>query len=211
VVHALIPDVRGDLDETAIDKRGVVGRVPVRPAVDGQVGLEGDAVVDVRHHGGADQAVYAYAVEDLHWWAQELGRELAPGVFGENLTTEGVDVTGAVIGEQWRVGDSGLLLEVTCPRIPCATFQGRMGEPRWVRRFTERGAPGAYLRVVQEGDAGAGDAVEVVHRPDHGVSIGDVLVIRRAPRDGLQRLLEMPGLNRELAAVARKDLAARAR
>jgi MOSC domain-containing protein YiiM len=86
-----------------------------------------------------------------------------------------------------------------------------MGEPRWVRRFTERGAPGAYLRVVQEGDAGAGDAVEVVHRPDHGVSIGDVLVIRRAPRDGLQRLLEMPGLNRELAAVARKDLAARAR
>lgn len=211
IVHALIPDVRGDLDETAIDKRAVAGRVSVRPAVEGAVGLEGDQVVDVRHHGGADQAVYAYAVEDLRWWAEELGRELAPGSFGENLTTEGLDVTGAVIGEMWRVGRSGLVLEVTSPRIPCATFQGRMGEPHWVKRFTEHGASGAYLRVVQEGDAGAGDDIEVTHRPDHGVTIGDVFVIRRAPADRLLLLLEMPGLNGELAAVARRDLAARAR
>jgi MOSC domain-containing protein YiiM len=210
VVHALIPDVRGDLDETAIDKRGVAGRVRVRPAVEGAVGLDGDAVVDVRHHGGPDQAVYAYAVEDLRWWAQELGRDLTPGLFGENLTTEGLDVTGSVIGERWRVGDSGLVLEVTSPRIPCATFQGRMGEPHWVKRFTGHGAPGAYLRVVHRGDAGAGDVIEVVHRPDHGVTIGDVFVIRRASRAGLLRLLEMPGLNRELADLARKDLAARA-
>ena len=211
IVHARIPDVRGDLDETAIDKRAVAGRVSVRPAVDGAVGLEGDQVVDVRHHGGPDQAVYAYAVEDLRWWAAELGRELAPGIFGENLTTEGLDVTGAVIGETWRVGSSGLVLEVTSPRIPCATFQGRMGEPHWVRRFTEHGASGAYLRVVQEGDAGAGDDIEVTHRPDHGVTIGDVFVIRRAPAHRLLDMLEMPGLNGELAAVARRDLAARAR
>ena len=211
VVHALVPDLRGDLDRTAIDKRAVSGRVPVRPAADGAVGVDGDQVVDVRHHGGPDQAVYAYAVEDQQWWASELGRALPPGVFGENLTTEGLPVTDAVIGERWRVGDSGLLLEVTCPRIPCKTFQGWMGEPHWVKRFTAHGAPGAYLRVLAEGDVGAGDAVDVVHRPDHGVTIGDTFVIRRASEDGLRELLEMPGLNAEMVRVARRDLAARAR
>ncbi|HEU4910849.1 MAG TPA: MOSC domain-containing protein [Actinomycetes bacterium] len=210
-MHAVIPDVRGDLDQTAIDKRGVDGRVRVRPADAGEAGLDGDQVVDTRHHGGADQAVYAYAVEDLRWWAGELGRELTPGTFGENLTTEGLDVSGAAIGERWRVGSSGLLLEVTVPRIPCRTFQGWMDEPHWVKRFTAHGAPGAYLRVVVEGDVGAGDDVEVVSRPDHGVTVRDVFVIRNAPAAGLLRLLEMPGLNHELAAHARRDLAARTR
>jgi MOSC domain-containing protein YiiM len=211
VVHALVPDLRGDLDRTAIDKRAVSRRVRVRPATDGGVGLDGDRVVDVRHHGGADQAVYAYAVEDLRWWAGALGRELPPGTFGENLTTEELDVSGALIGERWQVGGTGVVLEVTYPRIPCATFQGRMGEPAWVRRFTERGAPGAYLRVVAEGDVGAGDHVEVVHRPDHGVTVADTLVVRRAARDGLVRLLEMPGLSPKLEALVRRDLEARAR
>lgn len=211
VVHAVITDVRGDLDRTAIDKRGVDGRVRVRPADAGGAGLEGDQVVDTRHHGGADQAVYAYAVEDLRWWAGELGRELTPGTFGENLTTVGLDVTGAVIGERWRVGSSGLLLEVTVPRIPCRTFQGWMDEPHWVKRFSAHGAPGAYLRVAVEGDVGAGDDVEVMVRPDHGVTVGDVFVIRHAAAAGLLRMLEMPGLNHELAAHARKDLAARTR
>jgi len=211
VVHALVPDLRGDLDQTAIDKRGVEGRVLVRPAGVGGVGVEGDRVVDTRHHGGPDQAVYAYAVEDLRWWAGELSRALEPGIFGENLTTEGLDVTGAVIGERWRVGDSGVVLEVTCPRIPCTTFQGWLDEPHWVKRFTEHGAPGAYLRVVGQGDVGAGDEIEVVDRPEHGMTIGDVFVIRRAPEDGLLRMIDMPGLNAELARVARKDLATRAR
>lgn len=211
VVHALVPDTRGDLDQTAIDKRPVSGRVHVRAAGVGDVGVQGDRVVDSRHHGGPDQAVYAYAVEDLRWWAYELGRELTPGSFGENLTTEGLDVTGAVIGERWRVGSGGLELEVTVPRIPCSTFQGWMDEPHWVRRFTAHGAPGAYLRVVVEGDAGADDAVEAVHQPEHGMTVGDVFRIRRAPEDGLRRMLEMPGLHAELAANVRKDLAARAR
>ncbi|MGH8893971.1 MAG: MOSC domain-containing protein [Actinomycetes bacterium] len=209
VVHALIPDTRGELDRTAIDKRPVAGRVAVRPAGPAQVGLDGDQICDRRHHGGPDQAVYAYAVEDRAWWARELGRALDPGVFGENLSTEGLDVTGAVIGERWRVGTDGLVLEVTAPRIPCRTFQGWLDEPHWVRRFTERGAPGAYLRVVAAGSVGAGDEVEVLGRPGHGVTIGDVLVVRRAPADGLQRMLEMAGLNEELAEVARRDLAAR--
>lgn len=211
VAHALVPDVRGDLDRTAIDKRAVDGRVPVRRASVGDVGLEGDQVVDTRHHGGPDQAVYAYAAEDLRWWEGELGRALTPGCFGENLTTEGLDVTGAVIGERWRIGTSGLEAEVSVPRIPCATFQGWMDEPQWVKRFTAHGAPGAYLRVVAEGDVGAGDTVEVLDRPRHGMTIGDVFVIRRAPADGLLRMLEMPGLSEELADVVRKDLAARTR
>ena len=212
VVHALVPDHRGDLDRTAIDKRPVEGRVAVSvPSGESEVGLAGDQIYDRKHHGGPDQAVYAYALEDLRWWATELGRAVPPGSFGENLTTYGLDVTGAVIGERWQVGGDGLVLEVTAPRIPCRTFQGWMGEPHWVKRFTERGAPGAYLRVVSPGTVGAGDRVTVAARPDHGVTVGDAFVIRRAPADGLRRMVEMPGLNEELADHARRDLAARAR
>ena len=206
VVHALIPDVRGDLDLTAIDKRPVQGWVRV-----GSLGLEGDQQYDTRHHGGPEQALYAYAREDAEWWSRELGREVTPGRFGENLSTVGLDVTGAVIGERWRIGDAGVVVEVTCPRIPCKTFHGWMDEPHWVKRFTEHGAPGAYLRVLDQGTVAAGDEIEVVHRPDHGVTIGDVFVIRKAPEDRLSRMLEMSGLNPELAEVARRDLAARAR
>jgi MOSC domain-containing protein YiiM len=211
VVHALIPDQRGDLDRTAIDKRPVDGRVTVSAAAESGVGLAGDQIYDRKHHGGPDQAVYAYAVEDQRWWSTELGRDVAPGSFGENLTTYGLDVTGAVIGERWQVGEDGLVLEVTCPRIPCNTFQGWIDEPHWVKRFTEHGAPGAYLRVVSPGTVGAGDRVSVLSRPDHGVTIGDTFVIRRAPEDALLRMLEMPGLNETLTQVTRRDLAARAR
>ena len=212
VVHALIPDGRGALDRTAIDKRPVDGRVAVTaPDGDFGVGLAGDQIYDRKYHGGPDQAVYAYAAEDEQWWAAELGRDIPPGAFGENLTTYGLDVTGAVIGEVWRVGDDGLVVEVTCPRIPCATFQGWMDEPHWVKRFTEHGAPGAYLRVVEPGTVGAGDEITVLSRPDHGVTIGETLTIRQAPSDGLRRMLEMPGLNATLAEVSRRDLSARSR
>lgn len=211
VVHALIPDERGDLDRTAIDKRPVHGRVAVTVPGEAGVGLAGDQIYDRKHHGGPDQAVYAYAREDEDWWAAELDRSIAPGSFGENLTTYGLNVTGAVIGERWRIGDDGLVLEVTAPRIPCKTFQGWMDEPHWVKRFTEHGAPGAYLRVVSPGTVGAGDAVALEHRPDHGVTVGDVFVIRRAHADGLRRMIDMPGINEDLAEFARRDLAARAR
>jgi MOSC domain-containing protein YiiM len=211
-VHALIPDVRGDLEKTAIDKRPVDGRVPVHAASDGEVGLAGDQIFDTRHHGGPDQAVYAYADEDRAWWAAELGRELAPGSFGQNLDTVGLDVTGAVIGERWQVGDDGLVLEVTSPRIPCRTFQGFMAEPHWVRRFTEHGACGAYLRVRSPGTVGAGDAVTVVDRPGHGVTIGDVFAPRSVAPARLQRMLaEQPDLADDLVRAVRRDLAARDR
>ncbi len=201
VVHALIPDVRGDLDRTAIDKRPVPGRAAVH-----RLGVAGDRQYDTRHHGGPDKAVYAYAVEDLDWWAGELGRELGPGRFGENLTTEGVDVTGAVIGERWRIGPAGdgrdgpagvvagVVIEVSMPRIPCATFQGFMGEPRWVKRFSAHGAPGAYLRVIEEGSVAPGDPIEVLDRPAHGVTIGEVFAPRDADPERLRLLSAQPGL-----------------
>ncbi|WP_372345114.1 MOSC domain-containing protein [Streptomyces sp. KL116D] len=158
---------------TGIDKQPVDG--PVRVAAPGQKGigasgLAGDAVCDTRHHGGDDQAVYAFAREDLDDWERTLGRPLPSGSFGENLTTEGVDVSGAKIGERWRVG-SELVLEVTSGRIPCRTFQGHLGEKGWVRRFTQDGRSGAYLRVVEPGEIRAGDAIEILHRPAHEVTV----------------------------------------
>lgn len=207
VVHAVVPDVLGDLDTTAIDKRPVDGRVAVR-----HLGVDGDRQVDTRHHGGRDKAVYAYAREDLDSWSRELGRELTNGTFGENLTTVGLDVTGAVIGERWQVGDDGLVLEVAMPRIPCRTFQGWLGEPHWVRRFFAHGAPGAYLRVAGEGLAAAGDAVTVVDRPRHGVTIAETFDLRATATAVLTRLLDgQTGLAPDLEAAVRRDLAARLR
>jgi MOSC domain-containing protein YiiM len=177
---------------TGIDKRPVPG-----PAAVGQLGVEGDEQVDRVNHGGPDKAVYAYASEDLARWSGELGRDLGPGMFGENLTTAGVDVTGAVIGERWAVGDGGLLLEVTMPRTPCYKFAHKMGERRWIKRFTAAGAPGAYLRVLQPGPAAAGDRIEVQDRPAHGVSVGAIFgdpqpeamaALQRAEADGQVRL-----------------------
>jgi MOSC domain-containing protein YiiM len=208
VVHAIVPDPRGDVGRTAIDKRPVAG--PVRIEALGPVG---DTVLDRKHHGGRDQAVYAYASEDLAAWSARLGRDLAPGGFGENLTTEGVDVTGAVVGERWRIaganGSRAVVLEVTSPRVPCVTFQGWMNEPHWVKRFTEAGAPGTYLRVLSRGVIEAGADVEVVERPEHGVTIGEVFQLRLADPDRLALLLQtqddlQPGLARALRSqVAR--------
>ena len=138
-------------------------------------GVVGDDVLNGKHHGGTHQAVYAFAREELDRWQEELGRELTDGVFGENVTTEGLDVDAALVGERWRVG--GALLEVTGPREPCANFAAWMGEPHWVKRFAERGRPGAYLSVVEPGRIAVGDPVEVVSRPDHDI---DVIVVLRA-------------------------------
>ena len=137
-------------------------------------GIVGDSVCDSKHHGGDDQAVYAYAREDLDRWAGELGRELTNGMFGENLTTSGVDLTACLIGERWSVGDDGLLLEVTSPRTPCQTFVKWLEIPGWIKTFTAANLPGAYFRVIEPGTVRAGDAVEVVSRPEHSVTIGIV-------------------------------------
>ncbi|MFJ8188445.1 MOSC domain-containing protein [Streptomyces sp. NPDC096094] len=192
---------------TGIDKRPADGTVRVAapgPKGVGASGLAGDTVCDMRHHGGDDQAVYAMAREDMDDWERELGRPLPNGSFGENLTTTGLDVSGALIGERWRIGPD-LMLEVTSGRIPCRTFQGHLGEKRWVRRFTEKGAPGAYLRVIEPGGARAGDAVEIVHRPAHEVTVALQFRAVTRERELLPRLLAAgEALHPESLAAARK-------
>ncbi|WP_258378498.1 MOSC domain-containing protein [Curtobacterium sp. MCPF17_051] len=166
-VDRLLPD-SGIIGVTAIDKRPVTGSVRVRP-----LGLRADVQANRKYHGGVDQAVYAYADEDAAYFADLLDREVTPGLFGENLRTSGIDVTGAVTGERWRIGET-LVVEVTIPRTPCGTFARRMGIDRWVKRFADEGRPGAYFRVVKSGSVAAGDPIEVTHRPDHGVTIGEI-------------------------------------
>jgi MOSC domain-containing protein YiiM len=206
LVHQIRPDP-GYGGRTAIDKRPVDDVVVAK-----WWGLVGDTVMDRDGHGGRDQAVYAYAAEDYAAWAAELGRPLTPGQFGENLTTEGLDLTGAVIGERWRVagadGTADLLLEVSGPRIPCATFQAWLDEPHWVKRFTDRGAPGAYLRVLEGGKLRAGVDVDVVERPAHGVTIGEVFRPRLADPGRLRRMLdEQDDLHPSVAKSVRRLLA----
>ncbi|MBY8875161.1 MOSC domain-containing protein [Micromonospora sp. PLK6-60] len=184
---------------SGIDKRPVGGRVAVSPE-----GVAGDFIGERAHHGGPDQAVYAYAEEDAGWWSAELGRELPPGAFGENLTTYAVDVTGAVIGEQWSIGSA--LLQVTKPRTPCTTFAGYWGMPDLIKRFTVRAAPGAYLQVLRPGDVGAGDPIEVVHRPGHGVTIGEVFRAMNLEPALLPRLIEATDLPEPLREKAHRRL-----
>jgi MOSC domain-containing protein YiiM len=151
---------------TAIWKRPVTGRVELRGA-----NLDGDGQADRSVHGGIDKAVYAYAQEDYDWWGVELGTEaLEPGTFGENLTVVGIDLNATEVGERWRVGAA--LLEVSEPRFPCFKLGIRMGDPRFLKHFAAARRPGTYLRILEEGDLGAGDPIEVVDRPGHGVTIG---------------------------------------
>jgi MOSC domain-containing protein YiiM len=160
--------VGDELVRTSIWKNPVAARVAVRG-----VNVAGDDQSDRRVHGGDRKAVYAYAREDLDWWGERLGRPLGPGTFGENLTTEGLDVTGARVGERWRVGTA--LLEVTQPRLPCYKLELRMERTGFIDEFIDGGRPGAYLRIVEEGDVGAGDAVRIVSRPEDAPSMAEVM------------------------------------
>lgn len=186
----------GNLKRTAIDKRPAPGPVAV-----GRSGLAGDEQADTAHHGGRDQAVYAYAREELDWWADRLGRPLRDGIFGENLTTSGVEVSRALVGERWRVGTA--LLEVTVPRTPCGVFRAWLDETGWVKRFTEEARTGAYLRVLEDGEVTAGDAVVVEYRPEHGIDLASAF---RASYDRdldlLLRVLEIPGRSDKWKAKA---------
>jgi len=191
---------------TGIDKRPVSGPVLVTapgPKGTGAVGLAGDRVYDVKHHGGPDQAVYAYAREDLDLWAAELDTPLRSGVFGENLTTEGADVNGALIGERWRVGRE-VILEVCCPRIPCGTFQGWLARAGWIKRFTEAARPGTYLRVIEPGGIRAGDPVVIEYRPDHGVTVAVTFRALTTEPELLPLLAAADALPEEIKDLARK-------
>ena len=174
--------------KSAIWKSPAVGRIAARG-----VNLAGDDQADRKAHGGPDKALYAYAVEDARWWEQEIGRALAYGAFGQNLTTEGIDVNDALVGERWQIGTT--VLEVSEPRIPCWRLGVRMNDKLFPRRFTEAFRPGAYLRIVVEGDAGAGDEIRVVERPDHDLTIRDVFRIYTRDRAEVDRLLAVPQMS----------------
>jgi MOSC domain-containing protein YiiM len=205
------PDPRAMSKVTGIDKLPVTEPVIVRdpgPMRGGLgSGLVGDTIGNPRYHGGDDQAVYAYAREDLDAWETTLQRTLAHGNFGENLTTVGVDVTGARIGERWRVGADGLLLEVSAPRTPCRTFVAFLNLNHWIKTFTQAGKPGAYLRVIEPGTVRAGDEITVVHRPDHDVTIELVFRARMTEPELLPQLLQADALSAELTAYARRRIA----
>ena len=199
VVEKLIPGPK-ETGFTAIDKRPQPGRVRV-----GELGLAGDRVCDTKNHGGPDLALYAYAEEDANWWSAELNREIPTGRFGENLRTEGLDITGALLGEVWRIGDEVEVM-VRAPRIPCITFQHRMQIPQWVKRFHQAGCPGAYLKVLRGGTIGAGDPIEILSRPDHEVTIGHMFGQQDPAK--MQRMLDSGvDLMDELREIAQRVVA----
>lgn len=187
------------IGRSAIDKRPLPGRLDVD-----ELGLTADHVGNKRHHGGVDQAVYAYAEGEARRWAEELGRDLPYGWFGENLRIDGIDVSGALVGERWRIGDDGLVVEVTIPRVPCKTFAVWAGEPRWINRFFAQSDFGSYLRVLTPGTVGAGDSVTVIERPDHGVRARDLLA--GADPDALRTLLSADDLPAKVRREATKML-----
>jgi len=199
------PDKR-EVGLTGIDKvptsEPVVVRAPGTKRDGVGSGLVGDMVGDRLNHGGDIQAVYAYAREDLDHWESVLGRTLAGGVFGENLTTVGIDVSGAVIGERWRIGDE-LELAVTVPRIPCGTFRAWIAESGWLRMFARAARPGTYLSVVRRGQVRAGDSVTVVHRPAHGVTVAHVFRALTLEPELLSSIVVVEELEEEIKERAR--------
>ncbi|NYG55520.1 MOSC domain-containing protein [Nocardioides perillae] len=198
----------GRVGRSAIDKSPAGAAVAVRFD-----GLVGDHVCDRKYHSGPDHAVYAFAREDLDRWGEELGQHLPDGFFGENLTTLGIDVNEAVIGERWRVGTA--LLEVAKVRTPCRVFAGWLGvnglpEEGWIKRFAAEGRPGPYLRVLEEGVVEAGDPLVVEHRPDHGITVATVFRAVTTRRSLLPSLLDAPELAADVRAKALKERERRA-
>jgi MOSC domain-containing protein YiiM len=181
-------DYNGRPAKSAIWKSPVAGRIAARG-----VNLEGDDQADRKAHGGPDKSVYAYAIEDLRWWEEKLGRSLQYGQFGENLTTEGVAVNDALVGERWAIGTG--VFEVSEPRIPCWRLGVRMNDQGFVRRFTEALRPGTYLRIVVEGAVGAGDEIRIIERPEHGLTVRDIFRIYTRDREEVERLLTVPRIS----------------
>ena len=203
------PSRRTGIDKVSTDEAVMVRAPgPMRSGLGS--GLVGDTIGNQKLHGGDDQAVYVYAREDLDHWETELARPLSNGMFGENLTTSGIEVTGAVIGEQWRIGRDGPLLEVSAPRTPCRTFSAFLEIGNWIKTFTRAAKPGAYLRVITPGTVRAGDAISIESRPDHDVTIDLVFRARMSDRKLLPHLLQADALSAELKAYARRRAGASA-
>lgn len=192
----------GSLKRSAIDKRPAQGSVDVDAE-----GVVPDQIADVKHHGGIYQAVYAFSREELDWWSAEAGADFGPGNFGENLTTVGFDLDARPMGERWRIG--GVVLELSTVRIPCSVFAGFVDQPRWVKRFTERGRPGPYLRVIEPGQLSAGDAIELIETRDHDFTVSDLFRAATTERELLARVPEEPRIEPHWQERAREMMADR--
>ena len=178
----------GSEGKTGIDKRAVSGAV-----VFAQEHVANDVIVDTQSHGGYDQAVYAYAREDADWWEREIGTSIDNGRFGENLTTLGIEVNTAVVGEQWEIGS--VILEVSQPRIPCRVFAGFWQRPTLIKEFMAAGRPGTYLRIIQEGEITAGDSIKVIKVPEHGVTIADIYAAKNGERSKVREIAQVKELS----------------
>jgi MOSC domain-containing protein YiiM len=187
----------GSEGRTGIDKRSVGGPIEFK-----NNGVAGDRIIDTNVHGGYDQAVYAYAKEDALWWEKEIGEEIPAGRFGENLTTEGIDVNAALVGEQWKIGS--VILEVSQPRIPCRVFAGFWKRATLIKDFTQAGRPGAYLRIIQEGTAQAGDLIEVIFKPNHAISVKDLFSAKSGERSKINEIKVVPQLSTEFKEWSEK-------
>jgi MOSC domain-containing protein YiiM len=192
-------DYNGRPAKSAIWKSPVAGRIAARG-----INLEGDDQADRKAHGGPDKVVYAYAIEDALWWKEKLGRSLQYGEFGENLTTEGIAVNDALVGERWAIGTA--VFEVSEPRIPCWRLGVRMNDQGFVRRFTEAMRPGTYLRIIVEGAVGAGDGIKIIERPDHDLTIRDIFRIYTRDREEVERLLAVPRISQSWRGWAQRFL-----
>lgn len=179
--------LKGRTYTSAIWKHPVSGRVRVRG-----VNVDGDDQADRTVHGGRDKAVYSYASEDYTWWSEELGVEVAPGTFGDNITTSGIYLNACTVGERWRVGTT--VLEVAQPRLPCFKLGVRMDDPAFPRRFARAERWGAYLRIVHEGDIGAGDEIVIAERPGHQVTVGLIGAVYYHEQSRAGELLSAPQL-----------------
>lgn len=187
----------GSEGRTGIDKRSVAGAIEFK-----NNGVVGDRVIDTNVHGGYEQAVYAYAREDAQWWEREINEEIPAGRFGENLTTEGIDVNAALVGEQWKIGS--VILEVSQPRIPCRVFAGFWKRATLIKDFTQAGRPGTYLRIIQEGTAQAGDAIEVIFKPNHTISISDLFAAKSGERSKINQIKDVTYLSTEFKEWSQK-------
>jgi MOSC domain-containing protein YiiM len=187
----------GSEGRTGIDKRSVSGPIEFK-----NNGVAGDRIIDTKVHGGYDQAVYAYASEDAQWWEKEINEVIPAGRFGENLTTEGIDVNAALVGEKWKIGS--VILEVSQPRIPCRVFAGFWNRATLIKEFTQAGRPGTYLRIIQEGSAQAGDAIEVIYKPEHSIRISDLFAAKSGERSKINEIKVVPQLSTEFKEWSEK-------
>ena len=176
--------------KTGIDKRAVKEETTFS-----QEQVAGDVIVDRKNHGGYHQAVYVYAREDADWWEREIGTTIDNGRFGENLTTLGINVNESVIGERWKIGS--VILEVSQPRIPCRTFAGFWQRPTLIKEFMSAGRPGTYCRIIQEGEITAGDLIEVIEIPSHGIKISDLYAAKNGERSKIKEISQVQELSPE--------------